>query len=398
MKENQIIINMQSREIAFLVLESAFTSDKFITDLIPKYSMEERDRRFVQELCYGVMRRKLSLDALAKKSSKKGSLKLKRKEKILLRMAIYQLVYMDRVPPFAIASEMGNLAKKYTGRSFSAFLNALLRNFSATLDSLNLSEYYSFPELFVEKLKKQNVDVRAILEELNKPGKSMYRLRPGFSLPGKKVSGTENMYFAEDIDVLKDTPAVYFQNATQVEGIRSLATEKRPKRILDICSAPGGKLLLLHDLFPEAKLTAVEKSSHRAIRLEENREKYELQVSVHIKDALEVSFTDRFDLIVIDAPCSNTGVLHKRPEARWRITESSIKEHALLQYKLIERAKSFLASGGEIWYNTCSILCEENEEVIEKATKHLRLKIRGKMHLTLPNSDGWDGGFSVRLS
>ena len=128
----------------------------------------------------------------------------------------------------------------------------------------------------------------------------------------------------------------------------------------------------------------------------QNKEKYKLNISTSNLKAENFPEKRKFDLIVLDVPCSNSGVLNKRAEARHRICKQKIKELQNKQLAFLEKAEKLLNPGGQIWYLTCSILGEENEEVIEKARDFNLIKY-SKEHLVLPNEEGKDGGFACIL-
>jgi 16S rRNA (cytosine967-C5)-methyltransferase len=110
----------------------------------------------------------------------------------------------------------------------------------------------------------------------------------------------------------------------------------------------------------------------------------------------EFNSSDRFDLIIVDAPCSNSGVFNKRPEARWRLSEDALCALEKSQLALLRHAVTLLAPEGEIWFMTCSILDSENEAVINKLCSELPLEVRKSMTI-LPSADGWDGGYACAL-
>jgi len=171
---------------------------------------------------------------------------------------------------------------------------------------------------------------------------------------------------------------------------------KAPARILDLCASPGGKLLAAHDLFPQAKLYANDVSPEKIMRLSQNLAKYGVKADLNCGQGEDYQSSELFDLIILDVPCSNSGVLNKRPEARWRLTPKVIEGLRQTQSRLVKHAADLLAPGGVIWYLTCSILKSENEEMIEDVIQHDRLeKVFSK--IVLPNYEGWDGGFGCVL-
>lgn len=380
----------QGRIYAYLVLVSPDSIEKALNNFHEK--LTPLDYRFAYEIASGVVRRDLSLCYYISQIQKK--IKLQRKEKILLKMALYQYKFMDKIPYFALCHQTIEIAKKQKLKNIP-FLNALLRKFEKTTFSLpeddspkSLSIYYSYPVLFVERLLKEVglAKTRALLGRMNKIYPSYARDR-----------NTGKYLVIEDkkkIDQIKDDPNFSIQNPTFSKIMHELNKGiKEPKKILDLCAAPGGKLLYVHDLYPKAKLFA---NDLREKQLKENCEKYDLSAKLFSEDATTFSGTERFDLIILDVPCSNSGVLGKRVEARYRITKEKLEELADLQVKMLKNAKNLLAQGGIVWYITCSILQEENKRVIDSAKK-LGYKLKGDSITIYPDEDGLDGGYGACL-
>ncbi len=380
---------MNAREAAYYALLSSMRGEQFIQSFLEKWKRQHspspRDFHFAQELAYGTMRMQLTLEHYAQQLNE--SLKLKRKEKTLLILALYQATMMDRVPLHALVHESVEMAKKFCHQSFAKFLNALLRKIPETHftlpegdDAKSLSIRYSYPEFFVSELLKQTdlTQTIDILEAGNLPGKTMARIR--------KFS---TVTILDNPQQYADSPDLYIQNVTPVTLIGECAKHlsKPPKNILDLCASPGGKALAVHDLFPEAKLTVNDISESKIRRIEENFNKYNVSATMSISPGETFSSDEKFDLIILDVPCSNSGVLNKRHEARWRITPESLKELQQLQQKLIENALSLLSPKGQLWYMTCSILKSENggQSLLKNHIYH---------KLIFPNPEGWDGGYA----
>lgn len=386
------------REAAFLALCAVHRNqDLFLSHFLKNWQKDaapsSRNAHLAQELAFGTERRLLTLDAIARKISARSTLPDKLKEKMLLRLAIYQHLFLDRIPAHAIVSEMVELAKKYTDGRFVRFLNAALRRLvegSWEISKEDKSLFYSYPPFFIQKLIKEYGEKATdeMLEVMNTPPVLMARRR------WEKKDAFAPIQSVEEI---KDDSAYYIQNKTQPTLLMELAEGCQPKKILDLCSAPGGKLILFQELFPDAKLTANDASEKRLVRLEENLNKYKVSAQITCHRAEEYPQTDKFDLILLDAPCSNSGVLHKRPEARWRIDAKHLKEIKEIQWRALQRAVSLLEAGGHIWYMTCSILAEENEEQIERACSSLSLTVARGPFKRLPDKEGWDGGFACSL-
>jgi len=398
-----------AREAAFLALYRASRNEKFISETLDEWREREKpsdaDDRLAQEIANGACRMALLLDCYARQLNPKGRLSLKGREKALLRTALYQFVFLDRIPSFAIADESIKIAKKYCHPSFVSFLNALLRKASVqTLDPPSeLHLRYSYPQFFVDQLVREQgkVVAEAILAYGNHPAPLTLRVRPGVD---EKTLGDKNLkIFSEqprfawipsrgDMSALGAWSGGYIQNWTPAHLMQSLYKNQKPSTILDLCAAPGGKLLMAHDLFPEARLFGNDVAEVKLRKIKENLSKYGVEATLSCQSGDTWKGEKKFDLILVDAPCSNTGVLNKRPEARWRLSEESVAAHVDLQKRLITHALTLLNPGGEIWYMTCSILQAENSELI----RSLGLKT-GEELLILPNGVEKDGGFGASI-
>lgn len=213
-----------------------------------------------------------------------------------------------------------------------------------------------------------------ILSLGNLPAKTFARKRPGFEMV--KIA-------PEKVGETALSSHYYLMNKTPAALIHALAQRiSPPQAILDLCSSPGGKLLALHDLFPAADLYANDVTEQKLIRLRENIAKYHLKVHVTQGPAQDYPETLKFDLVVLDVPCSNTGVFAKHPEARFRTTDL-----VPLQQELLIKAKRLVSPNGHIFFLTCSVLKKERPTV----PPSFELQI-------LPDDEGSDGGYGAILN
>lgn len=417
---------MNPREAAYLALLASLREERFITETLEHWQQQFNPSplnfRFAQQIAYGAAQMAIALDYLALQMADKKALSLKQKERALLRLALYQFYFLDRVPLYAIADEMLKIARKYCHRLFVNYLNALLRKLAISPPTLpigdslqELSVRYSYPIFFVQELiRDYSLDkAKEVMTAGNCPVPTMVRLRPIVSENDaqelQKLGCTDLMTTTPcSIAVIKDpgliprlasSSQVYIQNVTPAVLLGNLCHQMTtpPQRILDLCASPGGKLVAVHDAFPQAILYANDISTEKLKRLAENCQKY--GISVHLSCSAGEAYTssDLFDLIILDVPCSNSGVLNKRPEARWRLSASALVDLEKTQLSLIAHAKTLLAPHGMLWYMTCSILKKENEALIQYACKHFNLQVHHQQAI-LPNALGWDGGYACALS
>jgi 16S rRNA (cytosine967-C5)-methyltransferase len=407
-----------ARQASYYALLKAFQGENFIQNVLEEWDRavhpSTADYHFAMELSYGVCRWALTLDYLASQFTSKQKLSLKLKEKIILRQALYQCYFMDKVPSYAAVNEAINLAHEHCHPTFVKFLNAILRKASEakpefpTGDSIpELSIRFSFPEplvaLFVADYGK--VEAKRIMEASNIVSPLMVRQR-GLT-PFNDLDVVTPMF--PSILRVKDSTLLssivqsadyYIQNITPAYLIHLMSEvlkKDSPQTILDLCASPGGKLLAVHDQFPKAKLFANDVSEDKIKKLKENCEKYHLSAELSCMRGEEYPLNRQFNLVILDVPCSNTGVLNKRVEARWRQSQDVHNQLPKTQKALLRRAVELLTKEGKIWYMTCSILKKENEELMEWAAHELDLRIEFQKTI-LPNVEGWDGGFGAVLT
>lgn len=333
-----------SRENAFKAL-AAFLKEGSFLDESPLDP-------FAKNLSYGTCQYLLILDAFIKKVRPK-----KMKERALLYLSLYERFFMNT--PAYVQGEWVELAKKYCHASFAKFLNYYLRSIEKFPD---FKEEDAFPPLLQGRFSKE------VYLALNRPAPVYVRDR------------IEKKFIKIDaLSPYLEGDRYYVQNPTPFNLIEALTTQiDRPASILDLCANPGGKTIALNEFFPEAAFFVNDIKEGREMKDNFSR----LKIDAHFTqgDALSYPEEKTFDLVIIDAPCSNSGVLNKRPEARHRLTNAALKELHALQIKLVEKGKRL---GKNVAYMTCSILEEENE-----------LPDRALFSKTiLPTCEGLDGGY-----
>lgn len=407
---------MNSREAAFLALLHSLKGEGYISDFLEQWYSNEnpslQDYHLAYQIAYGSSQMALALDYLAKQACNKKKIHLKVKERALFHTAIYQLHFLDRMPAYAVVDETIKISKNYFHRIFIGFLNATLRSIVDRRillpegdDPTSLSIRFSYPIDYVVELIRCYGQVAAlkILERGNQPSKTMARMRKQTLLHEElkriKIDHFDMIELPNDkIKEFSLSPDFYIQNATPVSLIGSLCSKlgRKPERILDMCAAPGGKILAVHDYFPYAELHANDISTEKIAKLKDNFKKYKVTATISCSEGQHLELNEKFDVIILDVPCSNTGVLNKRPEARWRLTTDHYQQLEILQKELINQAMKLLNSGGEIWYMTCSILPHENEDRVAQACQDHGLKVVHSQRI-LPNEEGWDGGYACSL-
>ena len=376
------------RTAAFAVVRWLATKD-FPATLLP----EGPDRAFVQDLVYTVIRRlrplRKVLGALVTKWPK-GELEA------LLYVGAAQVLYMDEVPDFAAVNETVEAAKQCDNKSVAKVVNAVLRNlirrreeFEQMIAAAPLEERESFPTELVRRWTARfgAENAAKLCAWHNEPAETFLARKDGSFVAlerGKKV--TEVPGFAEGGFIVQDPGT-----ALAVE----LVDAKPGDEILDACAAPGGKTIQL--AWRGAKVTACEVNPKRRRKLEENLKR--VGVEVEVADALDSCRLQSiaFGKVLVDAPCSNTGVLRRRPDARWNWSVEKLEALVKLQAEILDQVEPLVAPGGTLVYSTCSNEPEENlEQVNAFLVRHPDFKLDVTRE-SVPFESGHDGAFAARF-
>ncbi len=394
----QTLKNISAREAAYKALLAAFREEAYLNETLLEWKKvttpSQKDFSLAKELAFGTMRQALYLEKVAKSLSSKNKLSLKRKERTLLLLALYQSLFLTKVPAYATTNEMTELAKQVASKPFAGFLHALLQKVFKNPPAPSSEEAY--PPLLVEKLRNElgTEQCQNVLEAMNLPSKS-------FALLGKNDEGEEPFHVVETERPaeLVQSKNAYIMNPTPLALIAdfSKALPAPPKTILDLAASPGGKSIAALTLYPEAELHCNDISEQKIEKLKENFKRLQIGAAFHIGPGEQFPTDQKFDLVIADVPCSNSGVLGKKPEARLRFTKEQLNALKETQKKLLTHALQLLKPDGQLWYLTCSILEEENgARVRELLTENPHVSLV-KESLHLPSSEGHDGGYGAIL-
>ncbi len=390
-----------ARAAAFEILLRVERDDSYASELLHSGQLAQlssRDHGLATELVMGVLRWRSLLDRrLAAASSQKLD-RLDSEVLTALRLGVYQLQFLSRVPDRAAIFESVELVKAARKRSAAPFVNAVLRKTAAgsaedifaeiakSTDAITLAQNAAHPEWLVarwiehygiEVTRKicahdQKVSDMAIHiysdrseAELAAAGVS---LAPGRLLPAARrvISGdiTGTLPYREDRVSIQDE-ASQLVAVLVGRGDVSVNSTIVASLILDCCAAPGSKTALLARRNPNAKVFATELHPHRA-RLLQNLHRLP-NVAIIAADARHLPFTRAFDRILADVPCSGTGTLARNPEIKWRLKVEDLRDLQARQIAILKSALAHLTVGGRLVYSTCSLEREENEAVVEAA-------------------------------
>jgi 16S rRNA (cytosine967-C5)-methyltransferase len=388
------------------------------------------DRHLCQELAYGIVRWQATLDWLI--GRKTDARPQKPMLQNLLRLGLYQIFWLDRIPAHAAVHETVELAKQIGFNSQAGFINAILRGYLRDFDTTRglLAELkrtqphlgYSHPEWLVARWQARwGADHTAQLMEWNNtPPKAfarvnMLKVDPGKLLTQWRDENVEYDFVRRDwieenaVFELRSHPPLsllpsfqqglfYIQDPSTLLAVRELDPQPG-ERVLDLCAAPGGKLTALAQLMRnEGCLIAHDTTTERVKLIDQNCARLGITcVQTVLPSTLTAQTSTPFDRILIDAPCSNTGVMRRRVDLRWRIRPGEIGRLRSAQLELLGQAATLVKPGGLVVYSTCSLEPEENGDVVtEFLAAHTEFKLERSREL-LPFVEAADGTFVARL-
>ena len=414
MNAKQVAINLISQ------VDKGAYSNIALNETFKTLNINSKEKAFITEIFYGVIRNKKFLDYIIEKNTKEI-----KKEWIrnLLRISIYQITFMDSDDK-GVVWEATELAKKKYGVPISKFINGTLRNYLRNKDSelksladeKNYEVLYSIPKWFCDILEKQygNENLKQAITSLKKI--------PYLSVRVNKLKYTEKEFEEflkeKDIQIIKKIDTVYYINSGLIINSEEFKTGKiiaqdassylaaknlevMPNElVLDICAAPGGKTAVLaENMENRGEIIAIDIHQHKIKLIETNMKKLGIDiVKATVMDARNVNKQGRkFDKILVDVPCSGYGVIRKKPEILYSKNRESVEELAKLQLEILNSAADILKDGGELIYSTCTITDEENTNNIEKFLKEREEFKVEKLYIPENVSGDYDklGGFCI---
>ncbi len=437
-----------ARELALQVLQSLETgshrSDQVLHRALQHTALNRIDRALSTGLVNGVLRYRLQLDFIIGRFYHHNLQKAAPVLKNILRLGVYQILFLDKVPDWAAVNECVKLARKYKGERMSKLVNGVLRKI--TPESVHLDEWlkqkgveeqlsvkYSHPLWLVERWtavygREKSESILVYNNQfplfgfrINRLKSSAEELFSDISIAdvSHEKSGIANFFLSKDFPTFE--PAVTdgrltVQNPTQ--ALACLLLKPAPgSNVLDLCAAPGGKATFMAELMENSgRITAVDRYEQKLAKIEDHAKALGITIiSTLAADARYFTPETRPDSILLDAPCTGSGVLGRRAELRWKLNPEILQELQILQAELLDHAAELLGEEGILVYATCSIEPEENSMQIEAfLRKHPDFIVdpvgenvpeqfrQGKEGngtiLTLPGEHpGFDGGFCQRL-
>ena len=423
-------------------------ADVLLDQALKKVSLSARDRSLLAEIVYGTLRWRGRIDSYLRQLTRHPLEESDAFIKNLLRITVYQVAFLDRIPDYAAVNEAVNLAKSNAGARVSGFVNGVLRNFlrmnkeSVPPDPNKctvaaLADFWSHPDWLIKMWIQYfgSDEIAALLQANNNQAPMALRVNSTrtnrevllkvFQTEGIEASPTK--WSPQGIVVHSQLPvdqlAGFKEGLFQVQGESSqlipyLLDPQAGENVLDACAAPGGKTTHISELMGDkGHVTATDLSLKGIMKINENAKRLGLQ-SVHAVHAdmtnrLRGAPSETYDRILVDAPCSGLGTLRSHPEIKWNRNITDVARLHQLQKKILAQAAASVKSNGVLVYSTCTLIGAENENIVDEFLKHHRefalddaasylpgqakQLVRDKYFMALPHRHNTDGFFAARM-
>ncbi|BAY79377.1 sun protein (plasmid) [Nostoc linckia NIES-25] len=460
-----------ARQLAFIALRDVHKGayvDVSLDRVLQKVSLADSDRRLVTELVYGSVRRQRTLDTLIDQLAQKKSHQQPKDLRTILHLGLYQLRYQERIPASAAVNTTVQLAKENGFSGLTGFVNGLLRQYLRKaegqggrgaegkdslllpqspvphFDPLQLPEnpvqrlgiLHSFPDWIIEVWLEQLglVETEQLCEWMNQSPTIDLRINPlrtsieevEAALQSAGVLVRRVRHLPQALRLIGNAGPIQklpgFQEGwwtvqdSSAQLVSHLLDPQPGEVVIDACAAPGGKTTHIAELMQDkGKIWACDRTSSRLRKLQENSQRLNLKsIQICIGDSRNFTqFHNTADRVLLDAPCSGLGTMHRHADARWRQTPESVRELSMLQKELLSHTSTFVKPGGVLVYATCTLHPAENEEAIAAfLAESPNWQIESPSGLEFPDlerttSKGWfklwphredmDGFFMVRL-
>lgn len=408
-------------EMLLAVNEEGQYSHLVLRDVLDKYQyLGKQERAFLTRLMEGTLERQLTLDYVIDQFSKTRVKKMKPLIRNLMRMSVYQIMYMDSVPDSAVCNEAVKLARKRGFSGLSGFVNGVLRSVARGWREVrfpNLSVTYSMPEWIVDIWTENYGEekTRQILEGLTAENRLTIRTNLSAVTPeelvnklkseGVTVHAVPELPYAFEISGLDYLAGLksFKEGLFYVQDVSSMlvaetAAPKKNDYVIDVCAAPGGKSInAAISVGADGKVYSRDVSDYKAGLIEENVLRLGLNnIEVQVKDALvmDESMREKADVVIADLPCSGLGVMGRKPDIRYNITEDKLVSLKELQQSILSVVQAYVKQGGIMMYSTCTINSEENEANADWLCKEYGFK-KIEYRQILPGKNGGTDGFFV---
>lgn len=420
-------------ELLLEILEQKKYSHLVMKQVLDKYAyLDKKDRAFIKRIGEGTIENLIQIDYVINNFSKTKVEKMKPVIRTILRMSVYQILFMESVPDSAACNEGVKLAVRKGFSTLKGFVNGVLRNISRNKEAIaypdkkkSLADYlsvtYSMPvwivnmwlSLYKEEvteamlkglLNERPVTVR-LLEELSEAEKEKWLQEvKGAGISMEQSEKLAYAYHLSNINSVRDIPG-FMEGKFVVQDIGSMevvemAHIKEGDIVLDVCAAPGGKTLhAASKLHGTGMVEARDVSEYKTGMILENVERlgYE-NVSVKVWDATvaDETWKEKADVVIADLPCSGLGVIGRKADIKYRVKPQDILEIATLQKNILKTVSAYVKKGGTLVYSTCTISKEENEQNRDYIINELSFTLEEEKQL-LPGIEPSDGFYMARF-
>ncbi|MDK9365639.1 16S rRNA (cytosine(967)-C(5))-methyltransferase RsmB [Lelliottia wanjuensis] len=419
------------RSMAAQAIEKVVEQGQSLSNILPplQQKVSDKDKALLQELCFGVLRTLSQQEWLINKLMSRPMTGKQRTIHYLIMVGFYQLLH-TRIPPHAALAETVEGAVAIKRPQLKGLINGVLRQFQRQQEELvaefsQSEQRFLHPEWLLKRLKKAYPQQWESIVEANNQRPPMW-LRVNrihhtrdewlALLEQADMSGFTHDAYPDAVRLASPAPVqalpgfdqgwVTVQDAS-AQGCITYLAPQNGERILDLCAAPGGKTTHILEAAPQASVLAVDVDEQRLSRVYDNLKRLGLKAQVKQGDGRTPSEwcgDEKFDRILLDAPCSATGVIRRHPDIKWLRRDRDISELAQLQSEILDAVWPHLKSGGTLVYATCSVLPEENSQQIAaflKRTSDAALHTTGTADnpgiQNLPGAEEGDGFFYAKL-
>ena len=397
--------------------------------------LDKQDRSFIYRLAMGTVEKRIELDYVINQFSSTVTAKQKPVIRNILRMGVYQILYMDKVPESAACNEAVKLAEKKGFRNLKGFVNGVLRNIARNVDSIqypdkntNIVKYlsitYSMPEWIVDMWLK-DFGIQATESMLNSFTRNNHtfircntsRITPDELLVKLKEQGIKASYASEVLNsqsVLSipsyalvidgydylEALELFNDGFFWVQDISSMLASqgdviKRKDYCLDVCAAPGGKSLNAALIAADGLVESRDLTTEKVALIEDNIHRLGItNIKTKVWDAtvLDDSAFEKYDVLIADLPCSGLGIIGRKPDIRYNTSQEAVSSLSMLQRQILSTIASYVKPGGVLIYSTCTVHKAENVETVDWFLKTHPFLLKKEI-IMLPGVDKYDGFF-----
>ena len=438
----EINMKINARKLALRILDEIDQTHDFshlvVNRTFQRYDIESADRRFVSHIVFGVLENKLLLDYYIRKLSAQRFSRIDPSIVNILRMGLYQLVYMTKVPDSAAVDESVKLAKGITAKDAS-FVNGILRTFLRANKVIPLPDRnkhlvtylgikYSFPEWLVEmwlsaygekttegllessnqtphvslRVNTLQIDLETLQKNLEAVG---IISKPSELVPSGLILESLNNLSMQQIPGYNEGDFIIQDISSMCVGHMSGVTDNQT--VLDVCAAPGGKATHIAQLMHNTgRVIARDNQVDKLEVIKENVERLRIKnVIVEQYDALELDETliNKIDVVLVDAPCSGLGIIRRKPDIKYNKSPEGLVDLVEIQKGILKNAAAYVKMGGTLMYSTCTLNPAENQDIVNwflKEDERFKVQPLSEVgYLTLfPNMHDTDGFFIAKLN